>query len=301
MFAGIDATVDGEGVRPLSFTAHLLRAPTTQPYEIHVDVLRAGRTVWTLSARIVQDDRLIATALSSYAAERPGPDFDERPMPEVRPPSMARDTQGYRPEFAFPFADNIVVQERLGPSVFSAPDGPMDRVGWIGFVTPRPIDGAALLRLCDTGMMAWWLRLERMHLTATLDHTTHFRTDLDTVDADGFVLIRSRTGLVRGGYLDWDADVWAPDGALLWPVPPDARRAGLSRSAVSRSGDDPYRSRRLSSLVVAFQLRMVICRVAGGIPAKRLDDPPAGRLGCTRRTAAKQPKSQYPGCMPQGH
>ena len=53
----------------------------------------------TLSARIVQDGRLIATALSSYAAERPGPDF------------------------AFPFADNIVVQERLGPAVFSAPDG----------------------------------------------------------------------------------------------------------------------------------------------------------------------------------
>ena len=168
----------------------------------------------TLSARIVQDGRLIATALSSYAAERPGPDFDERPMPEIRPPSMARDTQAYRPEFAFPFADSVVVQERLGPSVFSAPDGPMDRVGWVGFATPRPIDGAALLTLTDTGMMAWWVRLERMHLTATLDHTTHFRTDLVTVDAD-FVLIRSRTGLVRGGYLDWDADVWAPDGTLL--------------------------------------------------------------------------------------
>ena len=54
LFAGIEATVDGEALRPLSFTAHLLRAPTTQPYEVHVDVLRAGRTVWTLSARIVQ-------------------------------------------------------------------------------------------------------------------------------------------------------------------------------------------------------------------------------------------------------
>ena len=36
-----------------------------------------------------------------------------------------------------------------------------------------------------------------------------------TVDAADFVLIRSRTSLVRGGYLDWDADVWAPDGTLL--------------------------------------------------------------------------------------
>ena len=38
---------------------------------------------------------------------------------------------------------------------------------------------------------------------------------IDAVDADGFVLIRSRTGLVRGGYLDWDVDAWAPDGTLL--------------------------------------------------------------------------------------
>ena len=29
-------------------------------------------------------------------------------------------------------------------------------------------------------------------------------------------LIRSRTGLVRGGYLDWDVDAWAPDGTLLY-------------------------------------------------------------------------------------
>ena len=215
LFAGIEATVDGEALRPLSFTAHLLRALATQPYEVHVEVLRAGRTVWNLSARIVQDGRLIATALSSYAAQRPGPEFDERPMPDVSPPSMAREVQGYRPDFAFPFADNFVVQERLGPAVFSAPDGPMDRAGWVGFATPRPIDAAALLTLTDTGMMAWWVRLERMHLTATLDHTTHFRTDLGAIDADDFVLIRSRTGLVRGGYLDWDIDVWAPDGTLL--------------------------------------------------------------------------------------
>jgi len=215
MFAGIDATADGDALRPLSFTAHLLRAPAAESYEVHVDVLRAGRTVWTLAVRIVQDAKLIATALCSYAAERPGPDFDERPMPEVAPPSLAREVQGYRPEFAFPFADNIVIQERLGPAVFSASDGPMERAGWIGFATPRRIDAPALLTLTDTGMMAWWVRLERMHRTATLDHTTHFRTDLGTVDADGFVLIQSRTGLVRGGYLDWDIDVWAPDGTLL--------------------------------------------------------------------------------------
>lgn len=215
LLAAIDSIVEDDGLRPLSFTAHLLRAPAEGDYEIHVEVLRAGRTVWSLAARILQGGKLIATALSSYAAERTGPDFDERPMPNVEPPSRAQGAQGYRPEFAFPFAENLVVQERLGPEVFSAPDGPMDRIGWIGLTTPRPIDAPALLLLTDTGLMAWWVRLERMHLTATLDHTTHFRADLSTVDSDGFVLLHSRTGLVRDGYLDWDIDVWAPGGTLL--------------------------------------------------------------------------------------
>jgi len=29
------------------------------------------------------------------------------------------------------------------------------------------------------------------------------------------VLMRSRTGLVREGYLDWDVDIWSQDGTLL--------------------------------------------------------------------------------------
>lgn len=48
-----------------------------------------------------------------------------------------------------------------------------------------------------------------MHLTATLGHATHFRTDLDTADGHGLVLIRSGTDLARDGCLDWDLDVWA--------------------------------------------------------------------------------------------
>jgi len=63
--------------------------------------------------------------------------------------------------------------------------------------------------------MGWWVRLDRMHTTATLDHTTHFRADLRAVDATDLVLLSSRTRLVRGGYLDWDVVIWAPDGTLL--------------------------------------------------------------------------------------
>lgn len=121
----------------------------------------------------------------------------------------------YVPEFAYPYGHNIVIQDRLGPKPFSAPEGPMQRVGWVGFAQPRPVDAAGLLLFGDIGMMGWWVRLDHMHTTATLDHTTHFRADLDTTDADDLVLMSSRTQLVRRGYLDWDVALWAPDGTLL--------------------------------------------------------------------------------------
>ena len=215
LMAGLAATVTDPQYRPLSCTAHLLRAPGEGDYEVQTDVLRTGRTLISTSARVVQNDKLIATALASFATDRPSPDLDELPMPEVEPPTPGREMDSYIPEFAFPYGDNVVMQDRLGPKPFTAPDGPMERVGWAGFAQPRPIDAPGLLMIGDIGMMGWWVRLDRMYTTATLDHTTHFRADLSSVDADDMVLLRSRTGLVRGGYLDWDLDIWAPDGTLL--------------------------------------------------------------------------------------
>jgi len=91
----------------------------------------------------------------------------------------------------------------------------MERVGWAGFAQRRPVDEAGLVMISDIGMMGWWARLDRIRTTATLDHTIHFRSEFDDDVPGEMVLIRSRTGLVRGGYLDWDVDIWSQDGALL--------------------------------------------------------------------------------------
>lgn len=215
LLAAIEACVDDPERRPLSFTAHLLRAPADGPYEIQVEVLREGRTTTNLSGVITQAGKVIATSLAIFAVGRPGPDFDELPMPAVAPPTPGRELDSYIPPFAHPYGDNIVAQDRGGPAPFSAPDGPMERIGWVGFAVPRPVDAPGLVMIGDVGMMAWWVRLDHMHTTATLDHTTHFRADLRHVDVTDMVLISSRTGLVRAGYLDWDVVVWAPDGTVL--------------------------------------------------------------------------------------
>jgi acyl-CoA thioesterase len=215
LFAGMAEMMGESDKRPLSFTAHLLRAPEEGAANVQVEVLREGRSIANLAVNMTQNTKLIATALASFATARPGPELDEQPMPDVDPPNPDRTSDSYIPEFAYPYGHNVVIQDRLGPTPFSAPDGPMERVGWVGFAKPRPVDAAGLLMIGDIGMMGWWVRLDKMHITATLDHTTHFRADVGTVNAHDLVLMRSRTRLVRGGYLDWDADIWAPDGTLL--------------------------------------------------------------------------------------
>jgi acyl-CoA thioesterase len=215
LFAGLADLMRDSDKQPLSFTAHLLRSPQAGQAEIHTEVLRQGRSIANLGVRMLQNDKLIATALASFATARPGPDLDELPMPKVAPATCDRASTSYIPEFAYPYGHNIVIQDRLGPKPFSAPQGPMHRVGWVGFAQPRPVDGSSLLMFGDIGMMGWWVRLDYMHITATLDHTTHFRADLDAIKADDLVLMSSRTSLARHGYLDWDAAIWAPDGTLL--------------------------------------------------------------------------------------
>lgn len=214
LLAGATAVVDDPERPPLSFTAHLLRAPAEGEFEVHAEVLRTGRSIINATAQVTQDGKLIATALASFATSRPSPEFDELPMPEVEPPTPGRVSEAFIPDFVYPYGDNIVLQERTGQPALSGSAGPMERIGWAGFARPRPVDAPGLVMVGDIGMMPWWMRLDELYVSATLDHTVHFRADLRAVEAD-LVLVRSRTGLVREGYLDWDMDVWAPDGTLL--------------------------------------------------------------------------------------
>ena len=122
--------------------------------------------------------------MAVFATGRLGPDFDELPMPRVAPWTTSGRVEAYVPEFAAPFSDRVVLQQRLGPEALSSPDGPMVSGGWLAFSDRRPIDAPGLLVLCDAGMMPWWVRLPAMIPTATLDLTMHFRSELPRTDPD---------------------------------------------------------------------------------------------------------------------
>ena len=71
--------------RPVrSITLHYLRAPQVGPLSIEVSVERAGRTLSTLSARLLQDDRLRILALAAFGGDFEPADSFAAQMPADR-------------------------------------------------------------------------------------------------------------------------------------------------------------------------------------------------------------------------
>src|ERR687889_989955 len=63
----MEATVADVARAPRSLTLHYLRPPAAGPCEVVVEVERAGRSLTSLSARLVQDGRPMVVALGAFA------------------------------------------------------------------------------------------------------------------------------------------------------------------------------------------------------------------------------------------
>src|SRR5687767_6881123 len=61
---------------PRSFTLHYLRPPVEGPAEVVVEVLRQGRTLSPVRARLDQDGKTCIEALAAVAGPRPGIEVD---------------------------------------------------------------------------------------------------------------------------------------------------------------------------------------------------------------------------------
>ena len=71
---------------PRSLTVHFTRPPDEGPVQLETRVERSGRSLSTVSVRMLQRGRLVALALAALSKPRPGPELDRLRMPEVPPP-----------------------------------------------------------------------------------------------------------------------------------------------------------------------------------------------------------------------
>jgi acyl-CoA thioesterase len=204
---------------PRSLTIHFARAPEPGPVAIHTTLERHGRSLSTLSARMLQDGRLMALALAAFSVPWAAPEIAELAMPEVAPADLSRDTCERLSEVAPPFTRYLVIQPRLGGMPFAGSDAAMEVGAWVRLRdAARPTDAPTVALFSDALYPASSVRLVHPAASPTIDLTIHFRTALPREHGGQPgepCFARFRTGVVHEGFFEEDGAVWAANGVLL--------------------------------------------------------------------------------------
>jgi acyl-CoA thioesterase len=195
-----------------SATMHFLRPPEVGPVRVEAKVERAGRSLSTVTGRMLQDDKLIGIAVGAYSKPWESPLLPDSPMPAVDPPEGREsiDSADRRP---MPdFTQRLTMQRRFGDLPFTQSESG-EVGGWMGLVEERPVDALALAVIADAWFPAPWPRLSELAPAPTIDLTVHFRVPLPLDDS--LLLGRFRSRMVRDGFFDEDGELWTPDGTLV--------------------------------------------------------------------------------------
>lgn len=210
------AEVAGTGQRLRSLTLHYLRAPAEGPCVVEVVVERRGRTLTSLSIRVVQDGRLMLLGLAATAVDRPGPDFADLILPDVEPPVEPSPPPPPTPPDSpvVPMRDHYEMQTRIGPDRYAGEvAGEALTGGWIRLAEPTPVDEIVVAALSDAWAPAIFSRSTEPLGVPTIDLTIHFRDPAPGVV--DWTLARFRSRHANGGYVEEDGELWSSDGRLL--------------------------------------------------------------------------------------
>jgi acyl-CoA thioesterase len=224
LLRALTEAADDQARPPRSLTIHYARVPAPGPVRIRTVLERKGRSLSTLSARMEQDGKLIALALSAFSIAWEAPEMAELPMPSVAGPDPERATpkqlldpieEGLAPAFL----KHLVLQPRIGALPFSGSDVPMEAAVWLGLADPtRPLDSIALALFSDVGIPPPFMRLREPASASTIDLTVHFRSGLPAAeerDPTELCLARLRTRVIHEGFFESDGAIWAADGSVL--------------------------------------------------------------------------------------
>jgi acyl-CoA thioesterase len=209
--------VDDPQRTPRSLTIHYTRAPEPGPIEIDVTLEREGRSLSTLSARMLQGGRTTALALAAFSVPWRSPGADELPMPEVAPPDAERRSTPGLFKGAPEFTRHLVMQPRVGAIPFAGSGAPMKVGGWTGLPERRPVDALALALFCDAWFPPSFIALDAPAISPTVDLTIHFRRPIEdaAVDPAALCLGIFETRLLHDGLFEEDGVIWAADGTVL--------------------------------------------------------------------------------------
>jgi len=199
-----------------SFTVHYLSRAVAGPVIIDVVVERSGRSMTSLSARLVQHERVIATVLSAFSTSRPGPEFMDLTMPVVAPPEEIDIPvfDSSLPATAIPAMVQRYDQRwAVGNRPFTG--GDVAHIGgWIRLAEMRSVDEALLAAYTDAWMPAMFSRIAGAWGITTVDLTVHIRST-PPPGYDDWCLVHFRSAMSADGFCEEDGEIWTRDGQLL--------------------------------------------------------------------------------------
>ena len=208
----------GDPARGLrSLTIHFLRPPAEGPAEVVVEVERTGRSLSTVSARLVQDDAVQALALAAFSKPRESDSLHHAVMPEVPPPEAISPRNA---NASVPLHAHYDERPAFGHGPWS-PERGSEAVtgGWIRLAEPRALDDPLIAAYADAWPPAVFAceGLGSVMGVPTVDLTVHFRTPLPPPGAGprDWVLAVFRSREARQGFVEEDGEIWSRDGVLL--------------------------------------------------------------------------------------
>lgn len=217
MLRAMEGAVGDPERAPRSLTLHYLRPPAPgTAATIETTIERAGRTLTTVTARLVQDGKAMVLAIGAFASDFPTvADYATPPPPELAAGPGALHTLDPAPGVP-PIAHRAAMAPVFGPRPMSGGDEALTG-GWLRLAQPRLADAAVLAFYADAWLPSPFTRLTTPAPAPTIDLTIHFRTRLPHpgMAEDDPVLARFVSSTSQGGFFEEDGALWAPDGTLL--------------------------------------------------------------------------------------
>lgn len=196
---------------PLTITAHYLSPGAAGDLSVATEVVKAGRRLSTVSARISQADRSVAQLVGTFGdlTSFEGPTLVTGVRPEFPPPDecVARDS-GFSPALM------SKIDLRLLPADTGfgrgEPHGAATMRGWFRLLHDEPTDVFALLLAVDcypptifnSGLAAGW--------TPTVEITAHVRRR----PVGEWLQCQFTSRYIFGGCLEEEAEIWDEQGLV---------------------------------------------------------------------------------------
>lgn len=205
---GASTLVPGRSVRTSSTS--FLRTGKVGAASLSVRELRRGRTISTVVAELVQDDRILTTTRMTLVEPRSGAEWSE-PMTVDLPP--ATDCERFTPPDGLANFGRFELRFDPARLPFDA-----DRARVCGYVRPieaRPIDAAWLAMAVDCFPPPAFARLAPPAGGMSVDLTTHIHRDGTVLDDDEWLIGEFEIRDSSGGLAVEHGRIGRMDGTVL--------------------------------------------------------------------------------------